>query len=76
MVRVGDFGSKVPQPVQEEVLKAQKAIATGKLQPFHARDSVLDNEGKRVIAKGQALTDAQILEMNYLVAGVQGKIGR
>jgi simple sugar transport system substrate-binding protein len=76
MIRVGDFGSKVPKPVQDEVLKAQKAIAAGKLQPFQAKQAVKDNEGKEVIAKGQALTDGQILGMNYLVAGVQGKIAR
>jgi len=74
MIRVGDFGSKVPKAVQQEVLARQKDIASGKLHPFNARQPVLDNEGKEVIAKGQTLTDAQILGMNWLVAGVQGKI--
>ena len=76
MIRVGDFGSKVPKAVQAEVLKAQKAIAAGKLHPFYAAQAVLDNEGKEVIAKGQTLSDAQILGMHWLVAGVQGKVGR
>jgi len=76
MIRVGDFGSKVPKAVQAEVLKAQKAIAAGKLHPFYAAQAVLDNEGKDVIAKGQTLSDAQILGMHWLVAGVQGKVGR
>jgi len=35
---------------------------------------VLDNEGRTVIEKGQTLSDEQILSMNWLVAGVQGKI--
>ena len=35
---------------------------------------MLDNEGKLVIAKGKTLSDADILGMNWLVAGVQGKI--
>ena len=74
MIRVGDFGSKVPKAVQQEVLARQKDIASGKLHPFSARQDVLDNEGKQVIAKGQTLSDAQILGMNWLVAGVQGKI--
>ena len=76
MIRVGDFGSKVPKTVQAEVLKAQKAIAAGKLHPFYAAQAVLDNEGKEVIAKGQTLSYAQILGMHWLVAGVQGKTGK
>jgi len=74
MIRVDSFGPKVPKSVQTEVLNAQKQIAKGKLQPFQAKDAVRDNEGHEVIAKGQALSDAQILGMNWLVAGVQGKI--
>lgn len=76
MIRVGDFGSKVPKPVQNEVLVAQKAIAAGKLHPFSAKSDVLDNEGRVVIEKGRTLNDGQILTMNYLVAGVQGKVGK
>jgi len=34
----------------------------------------VDNEGKTVVARGQALSDEQILLMNYLVSGVQGKV--
>jgi simple sugar transport system substrate-binding protein len=74
MVRVGDFGPKVPQAVRAEVLNAQKAMAAGKLQPFHAAEAVRDNEGREVIAKGESLSDEKILGMNWLVAGVQGKI--
>jgi basic membrane protein A len=76
MIRVGDFGSKVPTAVQAEVLVRQKDIASGKLHPFHASQPIRDNEGHRVIEKGQTLSDAQILEMNWLVEGVQGKISR
>lgn len=74
MIRVGDFGSKVPKAVQTEVLQRQKDIAAGKLHPFTARADVLDNEGKLAIAKGKTLSDADILTMNWLVAGVQGKL--
>jgi len=74
MIRVGDFGSKVPKAVQQEVLARQKDIASGKLHPFAAKQAVLDNEGHTVIAKGQTLSDEQILGMNWLVAGVQGKL--
>ena len=74
MVRAGDFGPKVPKAVQEEVLARQKDIALGKLRPFSG--PISDNEGKQVLVQGQALTDDQIQGMNYLVAGVQGKIAK
>ena len=77
MVRIGDFGSKVPPAVQQEVLARQKDMGAGKLQPFRATQaSVRDNTGREVIARGQVLTDAQILQMNWLVEGVQGKVAR
>jgi len=74
MIRVGDFGPKVPKAVQDEVLARQRDIAAGKLLPFSG--PISDNQGHVVIAKGKALTDAQILEMDYLVAGVRGKVAK
>ena len=74
MIRVGDFGPKVPRQVRDEVLARQKDIATGKLQPFTG--PIEDNSGKLVLAKGAVMTDQQILAMDYLVSGVQGKIGK
>jgi simple sugar transport system substrate-binding protein len=77
MIRVGSFGPKVPQVVQEEVLARQQDIAAGRLQPFRAGAAdVHDNEGHVVIAKGSALGDPQILQMNWLAEGVQGRIAR
>lgn len=74
MIRVGDFGPKVPKAVQEEVLARQKDIASGKLKPFTGPLS--DNEGREVLPAKQAFTDEQILTMNFLVSGVQGKIAK
>jgi basic membrane protein A len=74
MIRVDHFGPKVPKAVQQEVLARQKDIAAGKLKPFMG--PLNDNEGKAIAAKGQALSDAQILDMNWLVEGVQGKVAR
>jgi simple sugar transport system substrate-binding protein len=74
MIRVDGFGPKVPKAVQQEVLTRQRDIAAGKLHPFHARQAVFDNEGKEVIAKGQTLSDDQILKMNWLVQGIAGKL--
>ncbi|WP_427915001.1 BMP family ABC transporter substrate-binding protein [Ramlibacter sp. MMS24-I3-19] len=74
MVRVEHFGPKVPQAVRDEVLAREKDIAAGKLQPFAG--PIVDNEGHTIIPKGAALSDPQILAMNYLVAGVVGKIAK
>jgi basic membrane protein A len=74
MIRVGDFGPKVPKSVQEEVLARQKDIATGKLRPFSG--PISDNEGALVLPKGKAMADEQILEMNFLVEGVRGKVAK
>lgn len=74
MVRVEGFGPKVSKAVQREVLARQEEIASGRLHPFHADQAVLDNQGKQAIAQGQTLSDEQILKMNYLVQGVQGKL--
>ena len=74
MIRVGDFGPKVPKAVQTEVLARQQDIASGKLVPFTG--PITDNEGHEVLAKGQVMTDAQILNMNFLVSGVQGKVSK
>jgi simple sugar transport system substrate-binding protein len=76
MIRVGDFGPRVPTAVAEEVLARQRDIAAGRLHPFRATRAVLDNEGREVIAAGQVLSDEQILTMNWLVEGVQGRISR
>jgi len=74
MVRVGDFGPKVPKVVQTEVLARQKDIASGKLKPFTG--PIKDNEGQQVVAAGQSMTDAQILSMNFLIEGVLGHIAK
>ena len=76
MVRVGDFGPRVPKAVQEEVLARQKDIGAGRLHPFHAQAAVRDNEGREVIPAGRTLTDEQILRMHWLAEGVQGTLAK
>jgi basic membrane protein A len=72
MIRVGDFGPKLPVKVRDEIVKLQQDIAQGKRHPFQG--PIADNEGKAIVAAGQKLSDVQILNMNYGVAGVMGKI--
>ena len=74
MIRAGDFGTQVPKAVQEDVLARQKQLAAGRIKPFAG--PISDNQGKLVVAKGKSLTDPQILNMNFLVEGVQGTLPR
>ncbi|MDO9403042.1 MAG: BMP family ABC transporter substrate-binding protein [Polaromonas sp.] len=76
MVCVDSFGPKVPQKVVDEVLARQGDIAAGRLQPFRATTALRDNRGRQVLAAGQAMDDAQIQAMNFLVEGVQGTLGQ
>ncbi|MBW8470749.1 MAG: BMP family ABC transporter substrate-binding protein [Thiobacillus sp.] len=76
MIRVYGFGSKVPAAVQAEVLARQSDMAAGRLQPFATKADVRNNEGQVVMAAGQSLSDAEILNMNWLVEGVVGKLAR
>jgi len=72
MIRVGDFGPKLPAKVRDEIVKVQQDISQGKRHPFQG--PIADNEGKVIVAAGKKLSDVQILNMNYGVAGVMGKI--
>ena len=72
MVRVGDFGPRVPTAVRDEVLARQRDIGAGRLQPFSG--PLVDNAGQTRLARGQQLSDAQVQGMNWLVEGVQGKL--
>jgi basic membrane protein A len=74
MVRVDSFGPRLPKKVADEVLARQREMARGRLHPFAAKVDILDNEGHLVLAAGKTLSDAQILDMNFLVQGVQGKL--
>ena len=74
MIQVGWFGPKVPKSVRQEVLARQKDIAAGRLRPFTG--PIADNQGRQVIAAGQSLSDEQILNMDYLVSGVLGKVAK
>ena len=72
MIRVEAFGPKVPQRVQEEVLARQQDMAAARLHPFAG--PLADNTGRALLPRGQTLSDAQILQMNWLVDGVQTRL--
>lgn len=76
MVRIDGFGPKVPQSVQDEVLKYQNRLTQG-MPVFGGRTLPLfDNEGHEVIGANKSLSDTEIQNMNWLVQGVVGKVGK
>jgi simple sugar transport system substrate-binding protein len=72
MIQIDSFGPKLPMRVQTELLRLQRAIGRGSLQPFAG--PILDNQDQVVLARGQSLSDKDILNMNFLVQGVQGQL--
>ena len=72
MVRVGEFGPRVPAAVRDEVLARQRDIGAGRLRPFSG--PLVDHSGQTRLARGEHLSDAQIQGMNWLVEGVQAKL--
>ena len=75
MVDVQGFGPRLPQAARAEVLQRKQEMAQGRLQPFTAgKQAIFDNQGKQRIAPGQALSDADLLRMDWLVQGVIGAL--
>ena len=75
MVGVEGFGPRLSKAAREEVLQRQQQMAKGQLAPFAAgKQPVRDNHGQVRIPAGKALTDGQILEMNWLAEGVVGQL--
>ncbi|MSQ65939.1 MAG: BMP family ABC transporter substrate-binding protein [Limnohabitans sp.] len=72
MIKVEGFGPRLPKRVQTEVLRLQSAMVKGSLQPFTG--PVFDNQDGVVLARGQTMTDEQILKMHFLVKGVAGSL--
>jgi simple sugar transport system substrate-binding protein len=71
MVAAGAFGSRVPESVQTQVAKVQRELVSGKRQVFSG--PLTDNQGRTALTAGAALTDEQILAMNFLLKGVDAK---
>lgn len=77
MVTVEGFGPQLSKAARDEVQLRERQMAKGQLAPFAAgKQPVRDNQGQVRIPAGKALSDAQILEMNWLAEGVIGALPR
>jgi basic membrane protein A len=72
VIKLGPFGSMVPDDVKTLVEAKQKEIIAGSFDVFVG--PIKDNEGKARVDQGITMPDADKLSFNWLVEGVVGKI--
>ncbi|MGG1311234.1 BMP family ABC transporter substrate-binding protein [Cohnella laeviribosi] len=72
MVDIAPLGPSVPDDVKQLVNETKEKFVRGELNVFTG--PILDQSGAEKVAAGQVLTDAEILEMNWFVKGVEGTI--
>ena len=74
VVDLAPFGPMVPEDVKKLVEKEKKNIIDGKYEIFAG--PIKDQQGKERLAKGEKLTDRELLEMNWFIDGVVGKVSK
>ncbi|GIO10815.1 BMP family ABC transporter substrate-binding protein [Cohnella xylanilytica] len=72
MVDIAPLGESIPEDVKKLVSDTKEKFLKGELNVFVG--PIKDQGGAEKIASGQTLTDAEILEMNWFVQGVEGTI--
>jgi basic membrane protein A len=71
LVDLAPFGKEVPEPVKEMVKAEKDAIINGK----HVFVGPIKNQkGEVVVKDGVAMTDEELLGMNWFVEGVEGDV--
>jgi simple sugar transport system substrate-binding protein len=72
MVVLTPLNASIPADVASLVADRRQAIASGKLVPFAG--PLQDNTGVIRVAAGAALTDQQLMSIDWYVAGVEGSV--
>ena len=72
MVKISSYGDAVPADVRAAADAVKNAIIDGSLHPFQG--PIRDQAGELVVQEGEALSDADLLGMNWYVEGVQGEL--
>lgn len=72
VIKMQPLNPAIPVEVRDKVAKLEKDIADGKLNPFAG--PVVNQDGKVRVPAGQAISAADLGNMNYLVQGVEGAL--
>ena len=72
MVTLVDIAPSTPQNVVEDIKTAYGKMEKRELSPFAG--PIVDNEGKVRVPEGKTASDEELLNMNWLVKGVVGKV--
>jgi len=72
MVRLAPFNPATPADVKAEALAVEQKIKEHKLNPFAG--PIKDQSGKVVVPEGKAVSDQELLKMNWFVDGVVGNL--
>lgn len=72
IVGLSDYGPMVPEETKQLVEEEKQRIINGEWDVFYG--PLKDQNGEVKVADGQKMTDAEMLEMNWFVEGVEGSI--
>jgi len=72
MVGLAPLGPSIPDDVKALVESAKEKIISGEFDVF--KGPLVDQEGNVRVAEGQVMTHAEVLEMNWFLKGIEGKI--
>jgi len=72
MVGLAPLGPSIPDDVKALVESAKEQIVSGGFEVF--KGPLVDQEGNVRVGEGQVLTHAEVLEMNWFLKGIEGKI--
>ncbi len=72
IVALAPFGPMVSEEIKQKVEEEKQRILSGEWDVFHG--PVYDQAGNLKVAEGEALTDEQMLSMDWFVQGVDGTI--
>ncbi|TYK66639.1 BMP family ABC transporter substrate-binding protein [Colwellia echini] len=72
MTRLGEFNEVIPENVIADVEVLTTKIASGELHPFAG--PLKNQAGEIMVPAGEIPQDSELLKMNYLVDGVEGKL--
>ncbi|MEJ8573231.1 BMP family ABC transporter substrate-binding protein [Microbaculum marinum] len=71
MVKMAPY-TNMPDDVAAEARETEEAIRSGELNPFAG--PIYKQNGDLAVAEGEALTDEQLLGMNWYVKGIEDKL--